>query len=815
MNILERIDSAIDKVVAEADDEGGNRPIKTVLSKKSRVIDVNDQQARMRAIKNCKGPCVGWDDYVAGRDYTPPMYWKDKDGGQEGPYDIKIQIPYGPEDEGGGGIISPKEGEITKDNGEKVNFDRNPFSRKYGGVRPWAPGEVVLTMTNKSDEKANEGILYKVARKAWVSRAALAVHGKYDETDIDDAVMRGAFVVLRELGRDEMRDGVRFTSFLGAALQQGMKAGVPAGYHDEYRKARGLRRRIIPIAKQALKSIIVGGSTDDEIRRLDAEYAGIDSKPSPKNPYGNLVTKLYKVKDLLRRAMISGDASSIRSAIEETEKIFDKIAEEEESYRVLGSVTQGAVGKKSRDYGAMGQYRKAEELLEAQREIATRIIKWLRNGESFDTAKMLEKSQKLWDEFKTSHPENQLLKRHKKSSDKDDYGSDDEAIESRYDNPEFEAIEFCDSDAIFEGVYTSPFEKKQEDLPSSRGSIGLIAIKEKLDEAIRSKDIYKLEDFISMSENEQQLIKAREEDKARRIGAAGLTTTSDDTGKESERTNFAKKDAASERMNEEDREKLGMVISKVSPYRDDRLERKKHAEEASVMLDAISSAVDDYIAAKSEGVDTTKPKHDLANIARDLDSSLGEWRQEIESILRMTAGAIRLGSEFGDVRMEINDLKKIAKQDVKLQPSPNAVTVPQYRMLLRYYGISNYPERGTPDDPEIDENGEMSQWAAAGYPAVMEGEPGKKSIAYIWTDIYDTVDENGEHVPSVSSARISKQKGIAISKFLSAAEDVQQQFGESLGVDSIEYKMITEFTKKLYRMVVEDVLPGATKIIYG
>jgi hypothetical protein len=795
MNILGRIDFALNnpKILVEAEAELPDKVGPAM------IVDMDDQIAKMRALKNCKGPCVGWDDYAAGKDYRPPMLFR-----------VGSTRPYGPKDTGRTGITSPKEG-------EHISLEPNPFSVKYGGVRPWARGEVLMTMMYSSDDEEARGTLYAVAKKGVIERAARATHGKYDETDIEDAVMRGASAVLLELPNDEVRDGVRFTNFVGSAIQQAMKAGVPAGYGNEYRKARGFKRTLTPLIKTALNHVMNGLPLEGDIEAIDREFEKIaicprckgtgevvnprdknvkmvcprcdgkkTTEPGPKSEYGNVASKLYEIQDELHRAITSEDESAVRRAIDIADKKFDEIAEDEETFSTPGITTQGAVGKKSREQGTLIAFNKAAKLLKWQRDLAQDTINKLKKGEAVEVEKLLEASKDLVTKFRKTTSKSWAKKKAVKEAEEKDEDK--------------------------KRGYVSPYEQKQEDLPGSKGFIGLAAIKRMLDAALQSRDISKLEEFIKMSDEEQAALRIREEVNARSITATGLTTRSD-TGKETERMNFAhpgrKGDYLRSAANQEIMQK---ALTRVSPYQDSSSEQKKNSIEAAAILAAINNALNEYMEAESEDVDTTKAKRDLIAISRDIDSSLGEWESELTQLLDQILGAIRIGSGFSGAQQEIADLRQIAKQNKKIRSPEDVMSIQQYRLLLRLYGIDNYPERGTPEDPEIDERGELSRWAEAGYPAVTGSQP---SDIHIWTDVFDTVDEDGRHVPSTSSANISHQKNRANAKFTAVAKRIKEVMGESFGVDSVEYKMVAEFHQLLCQMVVEDAVPGATKMIYG
>lgn len=750
MNIFERLDAAFNVIneVQQFVDEG-----------QPKQIDMMDQSEKMYALRNSRGPCVGWDDYIQGKDYKPPMYYNSN-------------TPYGPKDTGARGMD-------IRDSG-KLEFDgENPFSRRHGGIRPWSPGEVLATMMYKSEDDDTTGILYKIARKGAVTRVAKATHGKYDENDVDNAVQQGAMAVLQELPNDKAKLGTRFTTFVGAAIQQGMRAGVPPGYQDEYRKARGLRRALEPKMKAALKNAKNGADLERSLDDINGIFKSLvdNPNPGPKNPYGVLPPQLLKIKDVLIRAITSGNTQQIQQSIEFMESEFDKIAEKEEIYTSPGMASQGAVGTKPREYGTMIEFNKTASFMRSQRAIAAMALR------SKNPEKFIHLSETIWRRFTEFKRENTRGKKQK-----------DERGRSRLTPTKY---------VPRTATYHSPFENKMEDMPNSPGFIGLIALKERLEEALASGDKQKIKDFISLSINEQEILKHKEGLKAKGIGGASMTVQDKNTGKEHERTNFAGSERDVDTLHSpEIREALGMAIALVSPWRNNASDRKAQATAATEMLNYVNENIDDYVSTRSSG-DTTKPIQNLKDALQDLDKNLGEYEDEIRDVLHSVLGAIKIGGGFSEIKSEINLLLKTAKQDVSSKPSADTVNERQYRMLLRLYGIDNYPERGTPNDPEIDENGEPSKWAAAGYPQVAGVEMGKQANVNIWTDIF----ENPDGTQSVSNAFISRQKTEAVMKFQAAANKVKQELAESMGYDSVEYQIMTECCALLNRMILEDILP--------
>jgi hypothetical protein len=163
-------------------------------------------------------------------------------------------------------------------------------------------------------------------------------------------------------------------------------------------------------------------------------------------------------------------------------------------------------------------------------------------------------------------------------------------------------------------------------------------------------------------------------------------------------------------------------------------------------------------------------------------------------------------------------LKEVATQDTKaaIAKPEDTVSPRQYRLLLRLFGIKNYQERGTAEDPELGAQGKKSRWASAGYPAVAGSEAGKEANAYLWYDIFEKIDDDtGKPVRSVSDVYISKQKTEAIAKFEAVIAKLQQEMSESHNIDMIDYRLLSELRLQLCRLLIENVLPGGMRLIYG
>lgn len=324
---MSRLYSKIDRaLISEANEPKG--PV---------IIDINDQRERMQALKNSRAPCIGWEDYIAGRDYEPPTYYTTTD------------VPYGPKDTMG-----------------------NPHSDKYGGVRPWSIDEVMATLIWPSPERMpypdedrdTIGILWIIARKPKVMAAFRANYRTYDKWSMEEAVSLGAAAAYRAIFGDEGRVGVRFTSFIGQWIETGMRDSIPPGFQNEYRFARGLIRRWADIGRGAARVIAAGRPVERIVNELNAEIEGIDKKPGPNNKsmiivgdaterkevsLGYLVDDLLEVLNELLMAVESGDQQEVLRVVDNLEKKKEQIADTEDIYTTYGPKTGGSVISKPKD----------------------------------------------------------------------------------------------------------------------------------------------------------------------------------------------------------------------------------------------------------------------------------------------------------------------------------------------------------------------------------------------------------------------------------------------------------------------------------
>jgi len=295
--------------------------------------------------------------------------------------------------------------------------------------------------------------------------------------------------------------------------------------------------------------------------------------------------------------------------------------------------------------------------------------------------------------------------------------------------------------------------------------------------------------------------------------------------KEVERTNF--KSAARDvdaLYSKENRESLETAIAMISPWRDRTGEKIKKAKAAIAEIDTFKKLLE----AAKNAMRTTGGEYDdvIKSLRRSLSGlsahRIGEYARELQLVGNGISGAMRRGDtdELDEYGAELDSLAEAAAQDQNMpdQPVPDedTVTEKQYRLLLRLYGIKNYPERGTPDDPEIGEDGQLSRWAKAGYPALAGVEPGKKQQAYLWSDVFETIDpETGEPKQSISDVALGKHKLAARGKFEKLIAKLQRELVEEGKIDSIDYRMLSELRLRICNDLLEEALPGAGKLIFG
>lgn len=181
----------------------------------------------------------------------------------------------------------------------------------------------------------------------------------------------------------------------------------------------------------------------------------------------------------------------------------------------------------------------------------------------------------------------------------------------------------------------------------------------------------------------------------------------------------------------QEREDDGQIVYDVLSPNGALIQSSRNSVEAQEILDKItpSSVMADDISdfAETLGMQYGKYlepfKRALDALSQGLKSGDNKTAQQGLNLL----GDLKPQAE-AEVQQERQKTSKKAKPGDLNKPSviSRKLSATEYRYLLRWYNIKNYPERGTENDPEMI-NGEPSNWKQAGYPEFTKHK--KTSIA--------------------------------------------------------------------------------------
>ncbi len=133
-------------------------------------------------------------------------------------------------------------------------------------------------------------------------------------------------------------------------------------------------------------------------------------------------------------------------------------------------------------------------------------------------------------------------------------------------------------------------------------------------------------------------------------------------------------------------------------------------------------------------------------------------------------------------------------------------------------GLSNYPEKGTVNDPEIDDSGKLSLWARAGYPKVQKDIKSKKGRGETFGTLFapGPSPEKGEimtdrHISA--DLEISPQSiGTRWRKLSKALSQMAGELIEHLEwtgtIDEFEGRFLREAHTRLAVALLQDVVPN-------
>ena len=308
-------------------------------AKNAIVVDLTDHDDAKKALDNCRGPCVGWSDYIAGEDYQPP-------------YTAKGDTPYGPRDG-------------TAFDRSHAPVPENQYSKKYGGVRPWDPDEVILVLLDKDHPSGRyfpRGLWSMIQKYRHV---ALAASQTWDEEDIMGEVLDSAW---QAIIKDEGRIGTEFTKYLATNID--FVGGPSAGVYNEYRDARGILTSIESAIERARKVLVSNKNPDLDVsalvaaidREMTYKYkrqgtsitAHVDpSIPREKNRLGKFAKPLMDIRNTVVAAIQNKNVEDIDAVLQSIGELRVQIQSEEEIFAGEG-ISRGRIGSQPRDMPAIG-----------------------------------------------------------------------------------------------------------------------------------------------------------------------------------------------------------------------------------------------------------------------------------------------------------------------------------------------------------------------------------------------------------------------------------------------------------------------------
>lgn len=642
------------------------------------IVDINDLDDARRALNNSRGPCIGWRDYVAGEDYVPPRKTHD-------------ETPYGPQDG-------------TAYTGKQDRVPSNPHSAKYGGIRPWSYDEVVKVLIDQ--RKAN--VTY-FPRGIWsmmekYKKAGLAATKRWDPEEYLPTILDSLWGAIE---KDGGRLGTEFTKYL--SLHIDFLGGPAAGMYGEHRKIRGLLSHLETNLRQ-IKNVLdtrtdfseadvaeligkVNASSfkDTEFRdghrqrvviRLDA----IDpSLPANKNPVGKYGKDLVTLRDFAADAIRSGDPDAINTVLTKVKELHAKVGSEEEIYAAPG-ISSGRLISQPRDLPAIGSsghrfrtHRRWTAVVEFRRK------KNNMPGDLVNTQELGEvglTASGLWPETKTRA---------------------ERAAEAQYVDEIAQANE--EAAARNEMVVVAVKETPTDDPGAGATSIKDIYVPTKSGSTAERGDVASAGASISpeLRDTLKSVLTAMRTGKLGTVEGQANRTIEAIEALQKAVAAFGKPRDVQYKVRPDLRGQGGYEV--VNAGTDEIINRTDDKSEADELTHRLNSPT--YGTLKNLWHDT-RQKALYGDYAEELRDSIGAVGRALQA---KNEDALR------EAMHELSVLHDVARQDQKPGAQP-LINTSEYRLALRRFGIDDYPEKGTTNDPEMDEHGNLSLWARAGYPPI-------------------------------------------------------------------------------------------------
>lgn len=669
-------------------------------AKQVTLVDMNDLQSQRDALNLCRAPALGWEDYQNGEKYKPPTFAND------------LEHYYGPPDDGNAWTRNKA--------GEPVRVKPNPNSSKFGGVRPWSPEEIVAVMV---DEGVTEGFFPRGIR-SLIRRFGRHWMASHPNRPFKVGEWIGAALdhLNRAIMRDEGRRGVEFTKYL--ALNMDLSGGAPPGYKNEHRVTRGI---LSNLSKQIGRVISQIESGDYNAEALIANIGAIGSTeatlgdadpsiPRHKNPLGGWAKPLRELFLALSDAIKSGDAVRLRELAKHGQKLYVDVEEQEEIFRGEG-MAHGVLGRQPRDLPAIGTIHHRHEastyLIHVTDPDLTKMdLEKVRN----QPKSLRETDIVLQRDPESDEPAMRHFTTVKAETEHRALSAARDAYAKEYELPP-QLVAFL------------PFSAEISEEESSRAGYhsisGLTVPSASSGKEIAHPGLPTVSD-VAQSDPEfkaelaQILYSLRYGAVKQKIGQARRAL--EVVEQLASVMRYARDPSPRPRLEARPDPRTGRGDFRaggweiVDTEKDQIVSRAETEEEAAKVLERINNPVGTSF--KYVGTLLSRAKlgdlyyEDLADLTRSI-------------ALAVQAEDTKALAEAGE---ELEMSASMIQQDIEADPEQHEplITELEYRIALRKLGIDDYPEKGTVNDPEIDEHGNLSLWAQAGYPMVRKETSGGK-----------------------------------------------------------------------------------------
>jgi len=777
-------------------------------SKQATIVDMTNLQDQRDALNTCRAPALGWKDYMAGKEYEPPTKFND-------------QLHY----------YGPKDGTgwTKDDHGAPIRVRSNPYSANFGGVRPWSPDEIAAAMmaNRRTTGYFPYGIRSMIER--FKEHAQAARPGMdYDKTYRTEEFLGEAMAQLyMAIVKDKGRLGTEFTKYV--ALHMDLTGGSPAGYWNEHRTCRGILSKVDKMLNRIATQVESGNY---DASALQATVGNLGSKktkskpavlvkdadgslPYDENPFGLYAGRMEKLYKHLGSLLANGDAEGIRAMRAEVQDFYEQVDEDEGRFTGEG-MSHGKLGSQPKDLPAIGtsahRFEKVKYLIYVVDPDRERMDVTLEEPDKKDVV--------LRRDPESGAPLVRL------------FGE----IMARTEGRALSAARavYAEKSGLSKMlVALLPFQAKttEEDIGAGFGSVSSTTIGVKGEkgetEFIDDPSLSKLEQAVSDSdefkaEMTELLHTLRYGSGKHKVGQAqramdvvkSLFSVIKHTLNPKPRPNLEARPDMRGHIDPDEpttgRRTRSGGYNVVDVDKNQIVARADSEREAAAYLMQINNPV--MTSLKYVSGILTRPK-------------LGDdYYEELFELAKEIVQATRTGDEeaLAAAAEELELMKTILGEDIAAGAETHTPLLSdrEYRIAIRKLGIDNYPEKGTVNDPEIDEHGRLSRWAQAGYPRVEKVTSGGKG-EMAGTLYAPGEEEQGEVVLDKHIAQdigVSPQSVGNIwrkvqEKLATLAKQLYEHQVWTGDLDSIDLQVLRETCTKVSLIMIEDLLQTARRAL--